>query len=137
MKFNTASTAEATRAFEYLTELVGRHGIVDIRKVSPVRSLSQNAYLHLLISAFGAHFGYSSIEGKQLYKELNKDIYEYTKKGRKFYKSSAELSKEDMARSVDRFMAASESQGYPLPLATDQGWLMQIQNTIEQNQRYL
>ena len=137
MKFNTASTSEADRAFEYLTELVGRHSIVDVKKVSPVRSLSQNNYLHLLLGAFGSHFGYSLEESKQVYKELNKDIYGYKKKGRTFYRSSAELSKEDMAKTVDRFMAASAEQGYELPQATDTDHLMALQNLIEQNQRYL
>lgn len=137
MKFNLANLSEFEKAFHYLTDLGGKECIVDIKKVSPNRSLSQNAYLHLLLGAFGEHFGYTVFESKEIYKELNKDIYSYTKKGRKFMRSSADLTKEDMAKTIDLFMLKSAEQGYPLPLASDEGWLREIENKIEQSRRYL
>ncbi len=137
MKYDTSSKEQATKAFEYLTELVGQHEIVEVIKVSPKRSLNQNNYLHLLLGAFGAHFGYSLEEAKHIYKDLNWQAYRYEKKDRLFYKSSADLTKEEMSITIDTFRSASANQGYALPLATDQDWLMQIENTIEQNKRYL
>jgi hypothetical protein len=101
------------------------------------RSLSQNNYLHLLIGAFGAHFGYTQEEAKLIYKQVNAGLYYYEKKGRKFLRSSAELNKEDMAKSIDTFMLKSAEAGYELPLATDQEWLAQIENEIERSRRYL
>lgn len=137
MKYNTAVQQEAERAFEQLTNLVGKHAVVEIIKVSPKRSLSQNSYLHLLIGAFGAHFGYTIDEAKVIYKELNKEVYSYTKKNRTFYRSSADLTKEEMAATIDKFMKASDEAGYPLPLATDKEWIMSIENAIEQSKYYL
>ncbi len=137
MKYNLESEAETTKAFEYLADLSGKHALVEVKKISPKRSLNQNSYLHLIISAFGAHFGYNLEEAKQIYKELSPDIYKYVKKGRTFWRSSAELNKEDMAKTIDAFMKASAEQGYPLPLATDQGWLREIDNAIEQSKYYL
>lgn len=137
MKYNTANNAEAERASEYLINLIDKEQIVEVKKISPHRTLNQNSYLHLIISAFGEHFGYTAEEAKQIYKEVNSSIYLYEKRGRKFYRSSADLSKEDMAKSIDRFREASAAQDYPLPLATDQGWLREIENAIEQTKYFL
>lgn len=132
-----AILAEAERAFEYLTDLSGKEAIVEVKKVSPTRSLHQNAYLHLLLSAFGVHFGYTLEEAKIIYKELNANIYTYQKKKRTFYRSSADLTKEEMASTIDRLREKSAEQGYPLPAATDQGWLRDIENAVESQKYYL
>lgn len=137
MKYNLASEAEALKAFGYLSDLSGKHALVEVKKISPKRSLSQNSFLHLLIGAFGAHFGYSLAEAKIVYKDINKGVYAYDKKGRTFYHSSADLNKEDMSKTIDRFREASAEAGYPLPLATDQEWIRQLDNAIEQSKYYL
>lgn len=137
MKYNLATTGEAERAFSYLSDLSGQHALVEVKKISPNRSLSQNSYLHLLIGAFGVHFGYTLEEAKQIYKEISPTIYQYDKKGRTFLRSSADLTKEEMAKSIDTFMEKSKEAGYPLPLATDQEWLRQLDNAIEQTKHYL
>ena len=137
MKYNLSVAAEAERAFTYLTELAGKDALVEVNKISPKRSLNQNSYRHLLISAFAQHYGYTNEESKLIYKELNKGIYEYDKKGRKFYRSSADLTKEEMMKSIDLFREKSAEQGYPLPLATDQDWLRELGNSIEMQSKYL
>lgn len=133
MKFNTQIAAEAQQASGYFNKLIEQKAIVEVKKISPKRSLNQNAYLHLLIAAFGMHFGYDLAEAKQLYKEINGEIYMYSKKGRVFLRSSADISKEDMAKSIDKFMRKSAEQGCPLPPATNQEWLRQIENEIERS----
>lgn len=90
-----------------------------------------------MLGAFGTHFGYTLQESKLIYKELNQDIYKYKKKGRTFYKSSAELTVPEMAKSIDRFREKSAEAGYPLPSAEDIGWLTQIENTMEQMEHFL
>jgi hypothetical protein len=137
MRYNLADLAQCDQAFEYLTELVGKHAITEIKHVRPKRSLAQNNYLHLIIAAFGAHFGYTSDEAKLIYKELNAGVFKYEKKGRTFLRSTADLDKLEMTKSIDRFRQASAEQGYPLPLATDQEWLMAIQNEIERSEHWL
>jgi len=137
MKFNTKTKGGADGLFEYATKLVGEEALVEIKKVSAKRSNPQNRYLHLIIGAFSVHFGYTLEEGKQVYKMLNKDIYAYEKNGRTFYRSSSDLTVEEMAKSVDKFRETSANNGYELPLATDQDWLIQIDNAIEQAKYYL
>lgn len=137
MKFNLSTPSEVIKAFAQLKKLHSKKTVVDIKEVKPGRSLSQNAYLHLLIGYFGLHFGYTLEEAKAIYKEANADIYRYEKKGRTFWRSSAGLDKEEMAKSIDRFMQVSAKHGCPLPPATDKGWLLEIENEIERSRYYL
>lgn len=136
MKFDLAQAHQVKAATGYLDKLREKKNVVELRKVSPARSLSQNSYLHLLLAAFGNHFGYTLEEAKLIYKEINRDVYIYKKKGRTFFKSSADISKDDMAKTIDVFMEKSKSAGFPLPLATDKDWLMQIENEIERAKYY-
>lgn len=137
MKYNLSSQLEAGKALNYLLELTQAKKMVEIKRVSPNRSLNQNSYLHLILGAFGSHFGYTLEEAKTIYKQINADIYRYTKKGRTFWRSSADLSKEEMAKSIDKFMQKSAEAGYPLPPPTNQEWLRQIENELERNKYYL
>lgn len=137
MNYNLADKTELKAARNRMSYLARKDSVIKLTKVNPKRSLSQNNYLHLILSAFGAHFGYTLEESKLIYKEVNKSFYEYQKKGRVFSRSSADLDKEEMSYTIDRFMEKSAEAGCELPLATDQDWLMQIENEIERNKRYL
>lgn len=138
MKLNLAIPNEATKAKAYFNQLLDKKSLVEVRKLSPGRTLTQNAYLHLIIGAFGLHFGYRLDEAKTIYKrEANPNIYVYEKNGAMFLRSSADLSKEEMAASIDSFLRYSAEAGYTLPLATDQGWLREIENEIERSKYYL
>lgn len=137
MNYNLADKQELKAARNRLSYLARKGNIANLKKVNPKRSLSQNNYLHLLLAAFGAHFGYTLEESKMVYKQVNSLMYYYEKKGRTFIKSSADLDTHDMAITIDKFMEKSREAGYELPLATDQEWLRQIENEIERNRRYL
>lgn len=137
MKYDLSKPEQAKEAQEYLDKALSKSRRVEIKLIAPRRSLAQNAYLHLLLGAFGSHFGYTIEEAKTIYKEISKDIYFYGKKGRTFMRSSADLTKEELAVTVDRFMKKSAEAGYELPLATDQEWLMQLDNQIEKTRSYL
>lgn len=141
MKYSLSNAQETAKAYAFLQQLVTDKKVVDIKEVKPRRSLNQNAFLHLLLGAFGAEFGYTLEEAKSLYKQLNSSIYEYTKEQRgkthTFMRSSADLDKEEMTRSIETLRDWSAKAGYPLPTATDQEWLRQLENDTEQHKRYL
>lgn len=137
MIYNLADPTELKACRNRVSYLARKKRRVTVTEKQPNRSLSQNSYLHLLIAAFGAHFGYTLEESKLVYKQVNSAVYYYKKKGRTFIRSSADLKKDEMARTIDHFMEKSKEAGYALPLATDQEWLMQIENEIERNRHYL
>lgn len=137
MKFNTAIPFEKKAAMSYFMGLVNTKKVIEVKKINPNRTLRQNSYLHLLIGYFGQHFGYTMEEAKQIYKEINTTTYRYEKKGRIFWKSSAELDTAEMTKTIDLFREKSKEAGCPLPAATDQAWLRQIENEIERSRYYL
>lgn len=137
MKYRLSEPLEVKAARNRLNYLVHKKRMVEVKEIRPKRTLPQNAYLHLILGAFGVHFGYTLEEAKFIYKEINRSTYYYKKKDRTFIRSSADLNKEEMAKTIDRFMEASKEAGYPLPLATDQEWLMSLENEIEKSRRYL
>jgi hypothetical protein len=143
MKYDTSSPREAGEAVVYLNDLIREKKKVEIKAVKPRRSLPQNSYLHLLLGAFGSHFGMSMDEAKGVYKRLpgNKDIYIklFDRDGIQFEyeRSSASLDKLEMMKSIDTLREWSAKMGYPLPSAEEREWLMSLENTVEQHERYL
>lgn len=137
MNYNLADKTELKAARSRISYLAKKQKRVSVKEFNVQRSLSQNSYLHLLLADFGLHFGYTLEEAKLIYKEINRPLYYYGKKGRTFIRSSADLDKDEMAQSIDKFMQASAEQGYPLPPADNAEWRSLIENEIEKNKRYL
>lgn len=137
MKYNLADPKELVAARSRVTYLARKSKKVEIKQVFENRSLNQNSYLHLLLADFAMEFGYTLEEAKMIYKKVNKDIYFYTKNKITFIKSSADISKEEMAKTIDKFMEYSAMQGHPLPPADNAEWRSLVENNIEKNRRYL
>jgi hypothetical protein len=141
MKFNLKLEPQAKEASIFYAQLLASDATIEIKRLYPRRTINQNSYLHLILGAFGVHFGYTLEEAKQIYKEINKEVYQYSKenrgKTRVFMRSSADLNKDEMAKTIDKFIKVSGEAGCGLPLATDKEWLMRIENELERNRRYL
>ncbi len=137
MIFDLSSQQELAKAREYLNQVARLGKKVDITRKAEHRSLSQNNYLYLILAYFGTETGYTAEEAKTLYKRLNSNLYVYEKNGSKFLKSSADLSKEDMMITIDKFIAYSEQQGIPLPKADNQDFLDLARNSVEAHKKYI
>lgn len=131
MRYNLADETEQKQAVDYLKQLIEKKVQVRISRIVRRRSLSQNSYLHLLLSYFGQHFGYTLEEAKILYKQLNPSIYVYRKNNHTFLRSSAELDTVEMTKSIDKFREESKALGFPLPSPDEQEWLARIENDVE------
>lgn len=138
MKYNTATQIEAEAAFQYLTELVGREAVVEVRRVSPKRSLNQNSYYHLLLGIFGLEFGWSIEEAKTLHKrEVSPTIFYYEKNYKKFLRSSADLDSKEMTDAIDQLKKYAAENGLELPDADEDEKLRYYGNLIEEQGKYL
>ena len=133
MKYNLAVKDDATNAHIQLAKLMITKPIIELKVVKPQRSNSQNRYLHLLLGAFGMHWGYTLEESKHIYKQINESIYFYEKKGRQFIRSSADLNTAEMTKTIDKFRQKSADAGFPLPSAEDREWLDRIDIEISRN----
>jgi hypothetical protein len=106
---------------------------VELKEVRKKRTLSQNNYLHLLLSYFGMETGYTLHESKVLFKKLSPEIFVYEKNGEKFLKSSADVDTKEMTIAIERFRNASAENGFYLPSPDDMGFLQEIE---EQRRNY-
>jgi hypothetical protein len=116
---------------------VSKKSLAELKRIVRKRSLSQNSYLHLILSYFGSQFGYTLDEAKILYKQLNPSVYVYRKGRHTFLRSSADLDTAEMTKTIDKFRDQSKEMGFPLPAPTDQEWLRQIENEVERAGYYL
>lgn len=138
MRYDLSSLVESDKAFTYLTELVGKEAIVEIKHVRKTRSLLQNNYLHLTFEIFGLESGYDAQESKVIYKRLvNPEIYVYEKNGQVFLKSSTKLTTKEMSDSIDKWRKYAAEQGINIPAPNDDEALRYWGNQIEREGKWL
>lgn len=145
MLFDLTNDYQLTRFKEYVGRLYRERAVVEVTKKRPVRSLSQNAYLHLLLGYFATQYGCSADEAKlDFYKRLcNRDLYEVTvtnRQGRpvRTLRSSSALSTEEMSLSIERFRNWSSSEaGIYLPSAHEHQMLLFAQQEVERCREYV
>ncbi|MEC4051129.1 hypothetical protein OX284_016965, partial [Flavobacterium sp. SUN046] len=118
----------------------------ELKEKKPKRSISQNNYLHLILSWYALEYGETLEYVKQevFKKQINKDIFEYeyinkkTGEIRTEYKSTANLDTGQMTTAINRFRNyASKEAGIYLPEPKDLSELQYIENQIKNNEQYL
>jgi hypothetical protein len=140
MKLNTAIPKEAEKARSYLDCLLQKKSLVEVKRLSPTRSLSQNAYLHLTFQIFAVQYGEPSVTAvKSIHykKYANPDIYiAKSKEGDLFLRSSADLTVEETTRSIENWRAYAGENGIDIPLPGDEEKLRYYENEIEKEGRW-
>lgn len=137
---NDTEIAKATTRFNYL---INSKKTIELKEKRKKRSISQNSYLHLILSAFGLEFGYTSAEVKQyFFKELiNSDIFNNGEKHGLLtiqeWRSSADLNTKELTTAIDRFLDYSAKQGYLLPDPKNLVFIQQLENEIKNNKQFL
>ena len=137
MIYRLKNEIEARNAQSRLEYLTRKGKKIEIKERRALRTLNQNSYLHLIIGYFGSQYGLNLLESKQYYKMLNEDLYYYEKSGYTYIKSSKDLDKAQMARSIDRFIDHAEANGIQMPRTGEQEFIDHCNNQIEQNSAYL
>lgn len=132
MKYRLSNPDELKQAWEYLSKLTGQEAIVEIKKVNPNRSLKQNSYYHLILGIFGLEFGWTVEEAKILHKrEVSPQIFIYDKKGKKFVRSSADLTTKEMTDAIEQLRKYSADNGLYLPSPNEDEMIRHYENIIE------
>lgn len=145
MIYNLSSQFDAQNARTRLEHLVKRGSVVELTEKKPKRSLSQNAYLHLLLGYFASQTG-DTLEWvkQQYYKKLcNPDIFIGEREDRflgkvKYVKSSAELRTDELSLTVERFRNwAAVEAGIYLPEPTNEAEIAALAVEVERYKTYL
>jgi hypothetical protein len=146
MLYNLKNAFELEKFRDKVVELQNKGAMVEMKEKRS-RSLSQNAYLHTMLSYFALQFGYSLEETKVHFYKLvvNKDIFvrtgtdKFTGELYTYLRSSSELSKDEMSESIERFRSwMKEEAGLNFPSSEEYIALLHIQHDIEnQSKEYL
>ncbi len=140
MIFNLKNEEENEKAEWYFDFLSSKMETIEIIKKRKNRSYSQNSYLHLILSYFGNHFGYTAREAKQeiFKKHVNTDLfYDGEKDGIISiisWRSTADLNTQEMSIAIDKFMKFSAENGLELPEASNTPFIQEIENNMSSNE---
>lgn len=143
MQYNLADELDRRRFALRCENLLAKGVAVELTEKS-FRSLSQNAYLHLLIGVVAMETGNTIEDTKREYfKELvNTDTFVEVRQDKmgntiRHLRSSASLTKEEMSRCIDRFKKWGADNGIYLPEPTDEAILRDIEMEMGRRRVYL
>lgn len=116
MKLDLSQPFDLQRAKEYFNKLVESESKIELKKYSPKRSLSQNAYLHVLFQYIALETGYTTEQAKVLMKRRFGSFMVETINGEKFLVSTASLDSSQLTQFIDfiRQYASEEMEIYLL-----------------------
>jgi len=139
MRYRLSDETQADAAFTYLSKLSGKHALVEVKEIKPTRSLPQNAFFHLLLTYFGLQVGYTkddplTIEEAKIYIQRHmSDVFVHFKNGDPYFKSSADLTTEEMTLVIDRMYRLAADMGITLPQVDNEETRNLMANEIEQS----
>lgn len=144
MTYNLSSELDRGK-FQARAEALLKKGAIVSLEEKTVRSLSQNAYLHLLIGVVAMEVGTSLEDAKTTYfkRICNRELFETSFKDkllgetRTTLRSSASLSKEEMSTAIDRFKRWAAEQGIYMPEPGDEQLLAIIRYEMDKMKQYL
>lgn len=140
---NPLEKEKAKSKFEYL---INKGKVLELKEKKATRSLSQNRYLHLILSWYALEDGerMEYIKQEVFKKVVNPDIFktEYTNRKtgeiRIDWLSSSKLNTGEMTIAIDRFRDyASREAGIYLPEPKELAYLREIEREIENSKQYL
>lgn len=147
MIYDGTKQLDQNRAKERLIWLIKKGKQFEIKEKRKRRSLSQNNYLHLIISWYAVEYGETAdyIKTEVFKKQLNRDLFlsefinKKTGEVRERWKSTSELNTLEMTTAIDRFRNySSKEAGIYLPKPSDLALINSMEIELsKQNQQYL
>lgn len=144
MHFDLSKESEILEAAEWLENAMTKGWLIEMKKHSTKRTLSQNAYLHVLLGIFALETGNPVDYVKhQIFKmTVNRDLFGIAdpefRNGQIFIRSSASLSKDEMILSIDRFRNfAAIELGIYLPRANETEELMKAERQLKKQKEWI
>ncbi len=138
MIYELSKPFDANKAKARLETLIEKGKVIDITEKRKKRTLSQNAYSHVIFSLFGIEFGYTMEEAKTFLKRSCGELMKYEKNGQYFLRSTADLSKDECQVFIDWVLKFAAEQGCYIP--DSESYLQnqfEIDKEISRNKIYL
>lgn len=144
MIYDTTNPLHRNQLIEKVKYYIQKGKEVELKVKHPKRSISQNAYLHLILTWFAIETGYTMEEVKQdIFKKIVNDSlfyegeFEGKLKGVKIerWRSTASLSTAEMTLAIDRFRNyASIEAGIYLPEPEDLASIAELEREVSKHQ---
>lgn len=141
MKYNTKT--QAIEAIKRLQQLIDREAIVEITEKKKSKSVSQNAYLHAILSMAAIHFGLTLDEVKQVMKHSAGNMVSYgwiirSVRGFQTYRSIATFNNPEINLFIEHVRNFSQTHDcyLPTPMEYKQNKI-EYDNEITKQKQYL
>jgi hypothetical protein len=142
-KFDFSIKKDKAAYFAMVEGSQSKQGLLTVKKWSN-RTLSQNAYLHLVLGYFACYYGYDMHHTKvEIFKKIVNPDYltkeRTTSDGELFTAilSTKSLDKATFALCTDRFLNYSAKGGLRLPEPSDLAYLDEIKAAVKDYAQYL
>tara|TARA_R100001460_G_scaffold10820_3_gene25507 strand:+ start:2511 stop:2939 length:429 start_codon:yes stop_codon:yes gene_type:complete len=142
MKYNLKNDFDKERFKKRVNFLYENERVVILQEMTK-RTLKQNNYLHLILTAFALETGYTlECVKRNFFKlEVNKDLFLTEEKGnfgtKQSLRSTSQITKENLSIGIDRFKKWSSDNGIYLPDAEDEEYLAHLEIEASRLQRYI
>ena len=103
---------------EYHEKLKANKSKVELKKILTTRTIKLNSYLHVCITLYAIHFGYSLYETK-IYLKRMCGFMVYESKGDKYLKQTSKLDNSDCSKFIEWIRNYSSQQGLYIPDAEE------------------
>lgn len=149
MIYNLENKLQEKQFIEKAKFFISKGKLVELKAKYPKRSVSQNSYLHLILTWFGLETGYTAEEVKQevFKKHVNPALFyegEFEGKIKGFkierWRSTSNLDTAEMTLAIDRFRNfSSQELGIYLPEPNDLSLIQELENEISKhnNQEFI
>lgn len=118
MKFDLSEDYDRYKAKEYFDKLMKDGEKIDITKKQVKRTLNQNSYFHACCGLLAQYSGYTIEEIKKIIKD-QLEFMKYTKNNHEFYRSSADLNKEEFSDLIEFTISFGAEHGCNIPSSED------------------
>jgi len=137
MKFDLTKPTDL-RQFKARAEYLEEKGLkVELKEIRNKRSLSQNAYLHVVITLFAMEYGLRLNEAKtDLKREC--DFMTYENNGKKYLRETSQMDTKELTEFIEWIRNYASQQGLYIPTADE--YLQErfyIDKQIDQHKKYL
>lgn len=143
MQYDLSNELQRKSFSARVEHLLGKGAVCELTEKT-FRTKGQNNYLHLLLGVVAMATGNTLEDVKREYFKalVNPDIFIHRKTDRMgntivVYRSSADVSKEEMSTAIDRFKRWGAENGIYLPDPGDESLLQAIAIEMGRNNQYL
>ena len=137
MNFDFEHILDVKIAETYLAKLIKDKSKCKMTKPREVRSISQNAYLHVVITLYSIEFGYTLNESKTDLKRLC-EFMVYEKDGKPYLRETKKMDSKELTLFIDWIRNYAAQNGLYIP--TSEEYLTNkhsIDNEIDKFKTYL